>query len=147
MRTVDARTLSPQTTPVVREACVEFHRRLAFPAAVSRLRLAPSFGSTPRRGAALPASVARVILIASYYLLRNWRRLSTQGALPPAPDLGSKYLAAALGLALLPAWSNPRRSQWMNPTGRFQTWARLLRRRKAARTAAALAVTRFPTAC
>jgi LPS export ABC transporter permease LptF/LPS export ABC transporter permease LptG len=131
-----------------REARVEFHRRLAFPAACLVFALvAVPLGAQPRRGGRAAGSLLAVILIASYYLLTViGAGLARQGTLPPAAGIwGANILLAVLGLALLPRMEQFRgESQWINPTVRFQTWARLLRRRKARARAAALAVTRIP---
>jgi len=131
-----------------REARVEFHRRLAFPVACLVFALvAVPLGAQPRRGGRAAGSLLAVILIASYYLLTViGAGLARQGEVSPFVGIwGANILLAVLGLALLPRMEQFRgESRWMNPTVRFRTWARLIRRRKARVQAAALAITRIP---
>jgi LPS export ABC transporter permease LptF/LPS export ABC transporter permease LptG len=131
-----------------REARVELHRRLAFPAACLVFALvAVPLGAQPRRGGRAAGSLLAVIIIASYYLLTViGAGLARQGQVPPALGIwGANTLLAILGLALLPRMEQFRgESRWMNPAGRFRSWARLLRRRKARARAAAMAITRIP---
>src|SRR5580693_2176030 len=134
--------------PDWREARVELHRRLAFPVACLVFALvAVPLGAQPRRGGRAAGSLLAVIIIASYYLLTViGAGLARQSVLPPSIGIwGADILLAILGLALLPRMEQFRgESRWMNPTARFRTWARLLRRRKARARAAAMAVTRIP---
>jgi LPS export ABC transporter permease LptF/LPS export ABC transporter permease LptG len=131
-----------------REARVELHRRLAFPAACLVFALvAVPLGAQPRRGGRAAGSLLAVIIIASYYLLTViGAGLARQGQVPPALGIwGANTLLAILGLALLPRMEQFRgESRWMNPAVRFRSWARLLRRRKARARAAAMAITRIP---
>jgi len=131
-----------------REARVELHRRLAFPAACLVFALvAVPLGAQPRRGGRAAGSLLAVIIIASYYLLTVvGAGLARQGQVSPAVGIwGANILLAFLGFALLPRMEQFRgESRWMNPAVRFRSWARLLRRRKARVRAAAMAVTRIP---
>jgi len=124
-----------------REARVELHRRLAFPAACLVFALiAVPLGAQPRRGGRAAGSLIAVILIASYYLLTIiGAGLARQGTLSPAAGIwGANILLAILGLALLPRMEQFRgESRWLKPSVRFRSWARLLRRRKARARAAA----------
>ncbi len=126
-----------------REARVELHRRLAFPAACLVFALvAVPLGAQPRRGGRAAGSLIAVILIAAYYLLSIiGAGLARQGALPPSAGIwGANILLAILGLALLPRMEQFRgESRWLKPTVRFRSWARLLRRRKSRVRAAAFA--------
>jgi LPS export ABC transporter permease LptF/LPS export ABC transporter permease LptG len=131
-----------------REARVELHRRLAFPVACLVFALvAVPLGAQPRRGGRAAGSLLAVIIIASYYLLTViGAGLARQSVLPPSIGIwGADILLAILGLALLPRMEQFRgESRWMNPTARFRTWARLLRRRKARARAAAIAAAHIP---
>jgi LPS export ABC transporter permease LptF/LPS export ABC transporter permease LptG len=128
-----------------REARVELHHRLAFPVACLVFALvAVPLGTQPRRGGRAAGSLLAVIIIASYYLLTViGTGMARQGTLSPAGGIwGANILLAILGATLLPRMEQFRgESLWLNPTARFRTWARLLRRRKArARAAAAASV-------
>ena len=131
-----------------REARVELHRRLAFPAACLVFALvAVPLGAQPRRGGRAAGSLLAVIIIASYYLLTViGAGLARQSVVPPFLGIwGADILLAILGLALLPRMEQFRgESRWMNSTDRFRTWARLLRRRKARARAAAMAAVHVP---
>jgi len=131
-----------------REARVELHRRLAFPAACLVFALvAVPLGAQPRRGGRAAGSLLAVIIIASYYLLTViGAGLARQSVVPPFLGIwGADILLAVLGLALLPRMEQFRgESRWMNSTDRFRTWARLLRRRKARARAAAMAAVHVP---
>src|SRR5277367_4595269 len=126
-----------------REARVELHRRLAFPVACLAFALiAVPLGAQPRRGGRAAGSLIAVIIIASYYLLTViGAGFARQGTLPPSLGIwGANILLAILGLALLPRMEQFRgESRWMNPMGRFRSWARLLRRRKSRAHAAIVA--------
>jgi LPS export ABC transporter permease LptF/LPS export ABC transporter permease LptG len=135
------RELAGTTDAGWREARVELHRRLAFPAACLVFALiAVPLGAQPRRGGRAAGSLIAVILIASYYLLTIiGAGLARQGTLSPAAGIwGANTLLAILGLALLPRMEQFRgESRWLKPSLRFRSWARLLRRRKARVRAAA----------
>jgi LPS export ABC transporter permease LptF/LPS export ABC transporter permease LptG len=131
-----------------REARVELHRRLAFPAACLVFALvAVPLGAQPRRGGRAAGSLLAVIIIASYYLLTViGAGLARQGHVSPAVGIwGADILLAILGLALLPRMEQFRgESRWMNPMARFRSWGRLLRRRQARVRAAAIAAVHIP---
>ncbi len=126
-----------------REARVELHRRLAFPAACLVFALiAVPLGAQPRRGGRAAGSLIAVIIIASYYLLTViGAGFARQGVLPPFAGIwGANILLAILGATLLPRMEQFRgESRWLAPNFRFRTWARLLRRRKSRVRAAAFA--------
>jgi len=127
-----------------RDARVEVHRRLAFPAACLVFALiAVPLGAQPRRGGRAAGSLIAVIIIASYYLLTVvGAGLARQGILSPAAGIwGANILLAVLGAVLLPRMEQFRgESRWLKPTVRIRTWARLLRRRKSRARAAAFAL-------
>ena len=126
-----------------REARVELHRRLAFPAACLVFALvAVPLGAQPRRGGRAAGSLIAVILIACYYLLTViGAGLARQAVVPPFLGIwGANILLVILGASLLPRMEQFRgESRWFTPTVRFRIWARLLRRRKARARAAAFA--------
>jgi LPS export ABC transporter permease LptF/LPS export ABC transporter permease LptG len=130
--------------PNWREARVELHRRLAFPAACLVFALvAVPLGTQPRRGARAAGSLIAIILIASYYLLSVFGAgLAREGTLPPFAGIWfADFMLAAFGLALLPRMEQFRgESRWLQTLGYFKRWSRFIRRRKAqarARAAAA----------
>ncbi len=130
--------------PGWREARVELHRRFAFPVACFAFALiAVPLGAQPRRGGRAAGSLIAVLLIAAYYLLFiTGAGLAREGTLPPALGLWmADVLLAVVGVALLPQMEQFRgESRWLQPFGRFKTWVRLVRLRKArARAAAARA--------
>lgn len=129
-----------------REARVELHRRLAFPAACLVFALvAVPLGAQPRRGGRAAGSLIAVILIASYYLLTViGAGLARQGTFSPAAGIwGANLLLLVLGLILLPRMEQFRgENRWLKPSARFRTWARLLRRKKS--RARAVVVARIP---
>jgi LPS export ABC transporter permease LptF/LPS export ABC transporter permease LptG len=126
-----------------REARVELHRRLAFPAAcLAFALLAVPLGSQPRRGGRAAGSLLAVILIAAYYLLTViGAGLARQGALSPAAGIwAANVLLAVLALALLPRMEQFRGdSRLFGPKTPFRRWARLVRLRKARARAATVA--------
>jgi LPS export ABC transporter permease LptF/LPS export ABC transporter permease LptG len=126
-----------------REAHVELHKRLAFPAACLVFALiAVPLGAQPRRGGRAAGSLIAVIIIASYYLLTViGAGFARQGVLPPAAGIwGANILLVILGAVLLPRMEQFRgESRWFTPKVRFRSWARLLRRRKSRVRAAAFA--------
>ena len=127
--------------PAWREARVELHRRFAFPVACFAFALiAVPLGAQPRRGGRAAGSLIAVLLIAAYYLLFIMGAgLARQATLPPALGLWmADALLAVVGLALLPQMEQFRgESRWLQPFGRFKTWMRLVRLRKARARAAA----------
>lgn len=126
-----------------REARVELHRRLAFPAACLVFALvAVPLGAQPRRGGRAAGSLLAVILIACYYLLTViGAGLARQGVVTPSVGIwGANILLVILGLALLPRMEQFRgENPWFKPTVRFRAWARFLRRRKSRARAAVVA--------
>jgi LPS export ABC transporter permease LptF/LPS export ABC transporter permease LptG len=127
-----------------REARVELHRRLAFPAACLVFALvAVPLGAQPRRGGRAAGSLIAVILIAAYYLLTViGADMARQGPLFPSAGIwGANILMAVLGALLLPRMEQFRgESRWLRPTVRFRIWARVLRRRRSRVRAAAAAL-------
>jgi LPS export ABC transporter permease LptF/LPS export ABC transporter permease LptG len=131
--------------PNWREARVEFHRRLAFPAACFAFALiAVPIGAQPRRGGRAAGSLIAVLLIAGYYLvLITGSGLARQGALPPMVGLWmANVLLAMAGLMLLPRMEQFHSEiRWLPQMARLQLWIRLVRLRRArARAAASRAV-------
>ena len=99
------RNLASERGPNWREARVEMHRRLAFPAACLVFALvAVPFGARPRRAGRAVGFLITLALIASYYLLFILGAgLARQGTLPPAVGIwGADALLALLALVLLP---------------------------------------------
>jgi len=121
-----------------REARVELHRRIAFPFACLFFALvAVPLGSQPRRGGRAAGTLLAVLLIASYYLLFVFGAgLARHGTVPVAAGIWIANLAlGVLGLILLPRMEQLRGdSIWLSVFSRWRSWARLLRRRKAARS-------------
>jgi LPS export ABC transporter permease LptF/LPS export ABC transporter permease LptG len=131
--------LAADTSPNWREARVEFHRRLAFPAACFAFALiAVPIGAQPRRGGRAAGSLIAVLLIAGYYLLLIvGSGLAREGNLPPIVGLWMpNLLLAAAGLALLPRLEQFHGGvRWLQ-LGRPKRWMRLLRLRRARARAA-----------
>ncbi len=127
--------------PGWREARVELHRRFAFPMACFAFALiAVPLGAQPRRGGRAAGSLIAVLLIALYYLLFIvGAGMARAGTIPPAVGLWmADALLAVVGVALLPQMEQFRgESRWLQPLGRFKTWMRLVRLRKARARAAA----------
>jgi LPS export ABC transporter permease LptF/LPS export ABC transporter permease LptG len=127
--------------PNWREARVEFHRRLAFPAACFAFALiAVPIGAQPRRGGRAAGSLIAVLLIAGYYLLLiTGSGLARQGAMPPLVGLWmANFLLALAGLILLPRMEQFHSEiRWLPQLARFQMWLRLMRLRRARARAAA----------
>jgi LPS export ABC transporter permease LptF/LPS export ABC transporter permease LptG len=122
------------------EARVEFHRRLAFPAACFAFALvAVPLGSQPRRGGRAAGSLIAVILISLYYLLFVMGAgIAREGLVSPAAGM---WIANAsltlLALLLLPQVEQIRGSlndpHWY---ASLRKYLRLRRRRKAQARAA-----------
>ena len=130
-----------------RDASVELHTRLAFPAACLVFAMvAVPLGAQPRRGGRAAGSLLAVVLIASYYLLLIMGAgLARHGRLSPAAGIWmANAILAVLGLVLLPKMEQFRgESRWLHRLGYLGRRFRLARRRRAqarARAAAALAV-------
>ena len=121
--------------PGWREARVELHRRLAFPAACFVFALiAVPIGAQPRRGGRAAGSLIAVVIIASYYLLFVvGAGLSRQGTLPPSLGIWfANALLAVMGLVMLPRMEQFRgESGWLSWLRRLTMWMRLTRRRRA----------------
>ena len=139
------RQLMADDGPNWRDARVEFHRRLAFPAAcIAFALIAVPIGAQPRRGGRAAGSLIAVLLIAAYYLLLiTGSGLARQGVLPPVVGLWMPdILLVAAGLALLPRMEQfHSEMRWLSRFGRLKTWSRLLRLRFARAKAAAARVT------
>ncbi len=135
------RELASDASANWREARVELHRRLAFPAACFAFALiAVPLGAQPRRGGRAAGSLIAILLIAGYYLLLiTGSALAREGNVPPALGLWmANILLAAAGLALLPRMEQFHSElRWLQPLGRFRTWMRLVRLRWARARAAA----------
>ncbi|HEV2197928.1 MAG TPA: LPS export ABC transporter permease LptF [Candidatus Acidoferrum sp.] len=130
-----------------RDASVELHTRLAFPAACLVFAMvAVPLGAQPRRGGRAAGSLLAVVLIAVYYLLLIMGAgLARHGRLSPAAGIWmANAILAVLGLVLLPRMEQFRgESRWLHRLGYLGRRFRLARRRRAqarARAAAALAV-------
>jgi LPS export ABC transporter permease LptF/LPS export ABC transporter permease LptG len=130
-----------------RDASVELHTRLAFPAACLVFAMvAVPLGAQPRRGGRAAGSLLAVVLIAAYYLLLIMGAgLARHGRLSPAAGIWmANAILAVLGLVLLPKMEQFRgESRWLHRLGYLGRRFRLARRRRAqarARAAAALAV-------
>ncbi|MBZ5540646.1 MAG: LPS export ABC transporter permease LptF [Acidobacteriia bacterium] len=125
--------------PAWRDARVELHRRLAFPAACLVFALiAVPFGARPRRGGRAAGFLLAVLLIASYYLLLVLGAgFARQGLVPPAVGIwAANAILAALGLILLPQMEQYRGdSPLLQRLEKIAVWFRLLRRRLRARAA------------
>jgi LPS export ABC transporter permease LptF/LPS export ABC transporter permease LptG len=138
--------LARDAGPNWREARVELHRRLAFPAACFAFALiAVPIGSQPRRGGRAAGSLIAVLLIAAYYLaLIMGTGLAREGNLPPVIGVWmANILLVAAGLALLPRMEQFHSEfRWLPQFGRLRSWMRLLRLRRARARAAAAAAER-----
>jgi LPS export ABC transporter permease LptF/LPS export ABC transporter permease LptG len=135
--------LARDTSPNWREARVELHKRLAFPAACFAFALiAVPIGAQPRRGGRAAGSLIAVLLIATYYLvLILGTGMARQGNLPPAVGLWmANILLTAAGLALLPRMEQFHSEvRWLRSWNRVRTWIRLFRLKRARAKAAAAA--------
>src|SRR5262249_36225894 len=120
-----------------REARVELHRRIAFPFACLFFALvAVPLGSQPRRGGRAAGTLLAVLLIASYYLLFVFGAgLARQGTVsPPAGIWIANLTLGLLRIVLLPRMEQLRGDRtWLAWFGKWRSWVRLRRRRKAAR--------------
>ncbi|HYL82730.1 MAG TPA: LPS export ABC transporter permease LptF [Candidatus Angelobacter sp.] len=118
-----------------RDARVELHTRLAFPAACLVFALvAVPLGAQPRRGGRAAGSLLAVGLIASYYLLLIMGAgLARQGAIPPAAGVWlANAILAILGLALLPRMEQFRgERRWWQSLQYARAVLRWQRRRRA----------------
>jgi LPS export ABC transporter permease LptF/LPS export ABC transporter permease LptG len=139
------RELIADNGPNWREARVEFHRRLAFPAACFVFALiAVPIGAQPRRGGRAAGSLIAVLLIAGYYLLLIvGSGLAREGSIPPVVGLWMpNLLLVGAGLVLLPRMEQFHGgARWMQSFGRLRIWFRLLRLQRARARAAVSRVT------
>src|ERR1700693_2124150 len=138
------RDLLRENGPGWREARVELHRRLAFPAACLAFALiAVPLGAQPRRGGRAAGYLIAVVLIAGYYLLFIMGAgLAREGTVSPATGLWiADALLVVVGLAMLPRMEQFRgESQWPRTFARLRPWVRLVRlRTKRVRAAASRA--------
>ena len=138
--------LARESGPNWREARVEMHRRLAFPAACFAFALiAVPIGAQPRRGGRAAGSLIAVLLIAAYYLaLVMGTGLAREGHVPPIVGLWmANALLAVAGLVLLPRMEQFHSElRWLPKFSRIRTWMRLFRVRRARARAAAMAAER-----
>ncbi len=107
-----------------RYARVEFHRRLAFPAACLVFALlGVPVGARPRRGGRSAGFVLTLLLICGYYLIFvAGAHLAEEGSLAPGVGIwGANLLTAIVALALV------RRIEQVRSEGRLATWIALLR--------------------
>jgi lipopolysaccharide export system permease protein len=117
-----------------REARVEFQRRLAFPFACFVFALvAVPLGAQPRRGGRAAGTLLSVLLIGLYYSLSVMGAgFSREGKLSPWTGIWLANIAlTVLAIILLPRMEQLKGDRrWMQRISRFDTWKRLLRRRK-----------------
>jgi LPS export ABC transporter permease LptF/LPS export ABC transporter permease LptG len=115
-----------------REAHVELHRRLAFPAACLVFALiAVPLGARPRRGGRAAGFLIALVLIAAYYLVFIiGAGLARQGAVSPAQGMWAANVVLGLfGLALLPGMERLHEENWFSRL--VDTLTAWLRRRRA----------------
>ena len=127
--------------PDWRNARVEFHRRIAFPAACLIFALlGVPVGVRPRRGGRASGFVLTLLLLCGYYLVFvTGAHMAQQGRLPPSLGIWAANLVTlAIALALL--WriehvhSGSRIARWMAPYAAAQRLARMVGRITAVRT-------------
>jgi len=115
-----------------REARVEMHRRLAFPAACLVFALiAVPLGARPRRGGRAAGLLIALALIAAYYLVFIvGAGLAREGAVTPAAGMWTaNVVVGLLGLLLLPGMERMHDDTWISRLAEvFSAWSR---RRKA----------------
>jgi LPS export ABC transporter permease LptF/LPS export ABC transporter permease LptG len=98
--------------PNWRDARVEFHRRIAFPAACLIFALlGVPVGVRPRRGGRAAGLVLTLVLIGSYYFLFvTGAHMAQQGSIAPWAGIwGANIVAAAVGIFFLRRIENIRR--------------------------------------
>jgi LPS export ABC transporter permease LptF/LPS export ABC transporter permease LptG len=125
------RELLAQRGPRWREARVEVHRRLAFPAACLVFALlAVPLGARPRRGGRAAGFLVTLVLICGYYLLFIMGvGLARQGAVSPWFGIwAANLLTALLAFALLPRLEQTHGEGWL---ARALDAATIWRRRRA----------------
>jgi LPS export ABC transporter permease LptF/LPS export ABC transporter permease LptG len=117
--------------PDWREARIELHRRLSFPAACLVFALLGiSVGAQPRRGGRAMGFVITVLLVCGYYILFVFGAgTARQGAVSPGLGIwAANFLMGLYGLAMLP------RMEQIRAEGILTRWAEAiqdLRRRRA----------------
>jgi lipopolysaccharide export system permease protein len=111
------------------QARVEFHRRIAFPAACLVFALlGVPVGLRPKRGGRASGFVMTLLMVSGYYLLFvTGAGLARQGVVPAGVGMWAANLLTALcGLALVPGMDQIRSEQgWME---RIRGWFRPQRR-------------------
>ena len=130
--------------PGWRDARVELHRRLAFPAACLVFALlGVPVGVRPRRGGRAAGFVLTLLLICGYYLLLvAGLHMAEQGSLPPAAGVwGANLLTVIVALLLV------RRIERIRGAGRLARWTESARapRRKTKAPVAVLAAPNGPS--
>lgn len=129
-----------ESGPGWRDARVELHRRLAFPAACLVFALvAVPLGAQPRRGGRAAGTLLAVLIIAMYYLLFVLGAgFARQGIMKPATGIWmADAVLAILGFILLPRMEQLRGDlRLLRLFGRLKSRQRLARRRKAKARAA-----------
>jgi LPS export ABC transporter permease LptF/LPS export ABC transporter permease LptG len=117
-----------------REARVEFQRRLAFPFACFVFALvAVPLGAQPRRGGRASGTLLSILLIGLYYSLSVvGAGLAREGKVGPWTGIWLANVAmTAQAIVLLPRMEHLRGDRsWLRRFNRFDTWKRLLRRKK-----------------
>ena len=131
----NTKALAHEQGPGWREARVELHRRLAFPAACLVFALvAVPLGAQPRRGGRAAGSLIAVLLIAAYYLVFVMGAgFAREGTMSPGAGIwAANALLAILGLALLPRMEQMRGARHTGSWGEsLRAWSRLRRMKKA----------------
>ncbi len=117
-----------------REARVEFQRRVALPFACLVFALvAVPLGAQPRRGGRAAGTLLSVLLSGLYYSLSAMgAKFAADGKLSPWTGIWLANIAlTALAIVLLPRMEHLRGDRgWMRHFRRFDSWKRLLRRKK-----------------
>jgi LPS export ABC transporter permease LptF/LPS export ABC transporter permease LptG len=124
------------------ERAVEFHRRIAFPAACLVFAfLAVPFGARPRRGGRAGGFVLTLLLICGYYLLLIFGTgLARRGTIPPALGVwGANLIAVLLGVYLLPRMEEVGEGLFARWLEAFASWRKRLRGPQARASAQAAA--------
>jgi LPS export ABC transporter permease LptF/LPS export ABC transporter permease LptG len=112
------------TGPDWREARIELHRRLSFPAACFVFALLGiPVGAQPRRGGRAMGFVITLLLICGYYILFVFGAgTARRGGIPPALGIwAANFLMGLYGLAMLP------RMEQIRAEGILTRWAEAIR--------------------
>jgi len=107
--------------PAKRESRVEFHRRLAMPAAcLVFVLVAVPLGARPRRGGRAGGFVVTLLIVCAYYVaFITGAGLARQGTLPAVAGMWlANILTALAGIALLPRMERSHRESF------FSRWRR-----------------------